>query len=174
MSPDRPATEAVLPRILIGTDIVEAARLTALLVDQPGLASRIFTARELSYCDGRRRGAEHLAARFAAKEAVLKALGTGLGPLMRWADVEVVNRLDGRPEIRLHGRVAAVARRRGAERIDVSLSHTAGLAIACALLVCQPEGRPVGAAPAHPPQRRSAVPAAGSAPVPVAASGARR
>jgi holo-[acyl-carrier protein] synthase len=134
------------PRVLIGTDIVTVDRLARLFADQPAVADRIFTARELSYCEGRRRRAEHLAARFAAKEAVLKALGTGLGTGMRWTDVEVVNRLGGRPEVRLYGQVAAVARRRRMRHIDVSLSHVAGLALASAALVCQDRCRDLPAA----------------------------
>jgi holo-[acyl-carrier protein] synthase len=141
------AAGRVLPRVLVGTDIVAVERLTRLLAEQPALAGRVFTARELSYCATRRRGGEHLAARFAAKEAVLKALGTGLGARMRWTDVEVVNHRDGRPRVRLHGEVDAVARQRRMRHIDISLSHVPGLAVANAALVCdgdddRPAGRP--------------------------------
>jgi holo-[acyl-carrier protein] synthase len=80
-----------------------------------------------------------MAARFAAKEAVLKAFGTGLGQRMRWTDVEIVNELTGRPRVHLHGEVAAWARRRGMTDpdtfLDVSLSHTDGLAVAQAVAV---------------------------------------
>jgi holo-[acyl-carrier protein] synthase len=124
-------------RVRVGTDIVAVERLSRLLDEQPELSERVFTARELSYCAGRRRATEHLAARLAAKEAVLKALGTGLGTGMRWSDVEVVNHLRGRPQVRLRGRVAVTARRRGLRDIDVSLSHVAGLALATAVLVCE-------------------------------------
>ncbi len=78
---------------------------------------------------------EHLAARFAAKEAVLKALGTGLGRRMAWTEVEVVNDPAGRPLIRLHGGVAEWAADRGLTEVDVSLSHTEQLAIAQAIAV---------------------------------------
>jgi holo-[acyl-carrier protein] synthase len=131
-----------LPRVLVGTDIVLVERLTRLLAEQPALAGRVFTARELSYCAGKRRGGEHLAARFAAKEAVLKALGTGLGTRMQWTDVEVVNQRSGRPRVRLHGEVDAVARQRRMRRIDISLSHVPGLALANAALVCEGEVDP--------------------------------
>jgi holo-[acyl-carrier protein] synthase len=134
-APSAPAA----PRVRIGTDIVAVDRLTRLLAEQPGVAERVFTARELSYCDGRRRSAEHLAARLAAKEAVLKALGTGLGAGMRWTDVEIVNRLGGRPEVRLHGRVAEVAWRLRLRHVDVSLSHVTDLALASAAMVCEDE-----------------------------------
>ncbi|MGI8554148.1 MAG: holo-ACP synthase, partial [Dehalococcoidia bacterium] len=83
----------------------------------------------------RRRRYEHLAARFAAKEAVLKAFGTGLGPGVFWTDVEIINEVLGRPRITLHGEVAAGAKRRGLVDIDVSISHTADLAIAQVITV---------------------------------------
>jgi holo-[acyl-carrier protein] synthase len=125
-----------LPRVLVGTDIVAVERLSRLLAEQPALVARVFTERELSYCANRRRAGEHLAARFAAKEAVLKALGTGLGTRMNWTDVEVVNQRGGRPEVRLHGEVDVVARQRRMRHLDVSLSHVPGLALAHAALVC--------------------------------------
>src|SRR5262249_30494931 len=99
-----PPTPARLPPIPIRPHVVAVERLSRLLSRQPGLRQRVFTERELSYCDSRpRRCAEHLAARFAAKEAVVKALGTGIGTRMRWTDVEVVNALGGRPVVRLYG-----------------------------------------------------------------------
>jgi holo-[acyl-carrier protein] synthase len=103
-----------------------------LVSDHPSSATEIFTARELEYCRGKRRSGEHLAARFAAKEAVLKAFGTGISQRMRWTDVEVVKDRLGRPEIRLEGAVAEFARRHGLADLDVSMTHTEGLAIACA------------------------------------------
>jgi holo-[acyl-carrier protein] synthase len=108
------------------------ARLAA---ENPGIQETIFTGPELRYCRGKRRATEHLAARFAAKEAVLKALGTGLGQRMRWTDVEIVNEVLGRPVVRLHGEVAAWARRQGLAEVDVSLAHTSELAVAHALAV---------------------------------------
>jgi holo-[acyl-carrier protein] synthase len=123
------------PRLLIGTDLVAVERIESLLADRDDLAQQLFTERELAYCAGRaRRRADHLAARFAAKEAVMKALG--VGATVPWCDIEVVNSVDGRPGLRLHGRAAQVARQRGVTESDISLSHTAGLAMACAVLVC--------------------------------------
>jgi holo-[acyl-carrier protein] synthase len=95
----------------------------------------IFTDDELRYCRGKRRAYEHMAARFAAKEAVLKALGSGLGQRMRWTDVEIAMGVLGRPRVLLHGEVADWARGRGLVQIDVSLSHTADLAVAHAISV---------------------------------------
>jgi holo-[acyl-carrier protein] synthase len=111
-----------------------------LVTEQPGIVDTLFTERELAYCQGKRRRYEHLAARFAAKEAVLKAFGTGLGQRMQWTDVEVVNDVGGRPRVFLHGEVAALASRRGLLDLDLSLSHTAELAIAQVVVVWA--GRP--------------------------------
>ena len=131
-----PPSVVAVPRVLVGADIVAVERLQRLLAEQPELAGEVFTPRELAYCEGRRRSGEHLAGRFAAKESVLKALGTGLGPRMRWTDVEVANDVHGRPRVALHGAVAATALEAGVRSVDVSLSHVAGLAVACAALVC--------------------------------------
>jgi holo-[acyl-carrier protein] synthase len=131
-----PDLDAPPARVLVGTDIVGVERLERLLAEQPEIAQRVFTERELAYCAGRRRRGEHLAARFAAKEAVLKALGTGLGTRMRWTDIEVVNQRSGRPLARLSGEVGVVARQRGVRHVDISLSHIPGLALASAALVC--------------------------------------
>lgn len=141
MSPPRPAEplpDAARPaesRYRVGVDIVDVARIARLISEQPAIVDTLFTPREQAYCQGKRRRHEHLAARFAAKEAVLKAFGTGLGQRMRWTDVEIVNEVLGRPRVCLHGEVAAWARRRGLTDLDVSLAHTADLAIAQAVAV---------------------------------------
>ncbi|MER6347580.1 holo-ACP synthase [Streptomyces sp. NPDC001595] len=123
----------------IGTDLAEVARIEELMASQPGLQETVFTARELAYCHRRRRAGEHLAVRWAAKEAVLKTLGTGMGPRMEWTDIEVVNERGGRPQVRLYGEVEAVARGLGMHHIEISLTHSGGLAVAHAVLVCVPE-----------------------------------
>jgi holo-[acyl-carrier protein] synthase len=114
----------------VGVDRVER-----LVTEHEQALETLFTERELAYCAGKRRRNEHLAARFAAKEAVLKALGTGLVRRMRWTDVEVVNDPSGRPEVRLTGEVAALAERRRLAALEISLAHSAGLAVAEALAV---------------------------------------
>jgi holo-[acyl-carrier protein] synthase len=129
------ADPSTRPRIRVGVDIVGVDRVARLVTENAGILETLFTGRELSYCLGKRRCYEHMAVRFAAKEAVLKAFGTGLGQRMRWTDVEVVNEVSGRPRVSLYGEVAAWARRRGLADLDVSLSHTAGLAIAQAVAV---------------------------------------
>ena len=135
MSLPAPATAAEDLRFRVGVDIVGVERIARLIAENPEIPETLFTARELAYCLPRRRCNEHLAARFAAKEAVLKAFGTGVGPRMRWTDVEVVNRTSGRPQVFLYGEVAAWARRHDLADLDVSLSHTDGLAVAQAIAV---------------------------------------
>jgi holo-[acyl-carrier protein] synthase len=111
-------------------------RLERLLAENPDQAGEIFTAGELAYCERKkRRRLEHLAARLAAKEAVLKSFGTGLARRMSWTEVEVVNDRLGRPLIRLHGEIAAFAASRGLTDVDVSLSHSGGFAIAQAVAI---------------------------------------
>jgi holo-[acyl-carrier protein] synthase len=109
---------------------------------EPDLAREVFTARELRYAEHRRGRNEHLAARFAAKEAVFKALGTGLAGGACWRDVEVVNGASGRPRLRLAGAARSIAGRAGVRSMEISLSHTAGLAVAFAALLCEAEPGP--------------------------------
>lgn len=116
-------------------DLVSVRRFARLLREHPGAGRELFTAVELASCAGKRRRLEHLAARFAAKEAVLKALGTGLGPRMRWTDIEVTNDRDGCPIAGLSGAVATRADVCGFRSVCLSLTHTAGLAIAQAAAV---------------------------------------
>ena len=140
------ATRRGAPRVLVGTDLVSVDRITSLLAAQPDLAPEVFTARELSYAAHRRGRNEHLAARFAAKEAVFKALGTGLAGGVRWRDVEVVNGASGRPRLRLAGAARLIAGRAGVRSMEISLSHTAGFAIAFAALLCEADPRAAGQA----------------------------
>jgi holo-[acyl-carrier protein] synthase len=117
----------------VGVDAVAVERLKRQAEDQSFL-ERLFTAKELAYCQAKSRPAEHLAARFAAKEAVFKALGTGWSEGVSWKDVEVVNRPSGEPQLLLHGRAAQLARELRCSRFAVSLSHTKELAIALVIL----------------------------------------
>ncbi|WP_344357534.1 holo-ACP synthase [Streptomyces gobitricini] len=121
-------------RLAVGVDLVSVSRVDRLLADNPAAERDIFTAREVGYCAQKRNRPAHLAARFAAKEAVLKALGTGLGPGMRWTDVEVVNTPLGRPRVRLSGGAARRAARVGASSPEISLSHSGDYAIAHAVM----------------------------------------
>jgi holo-[acyl-carrier protein] synthase len=120
----------------IGVDLVEVARIARLTSGPIGLAG-VLTVRELEYCSTRKRPDEHIAGRFAAKEAVLKALGTGRTGDVRWTDVEVLNDDAGRPIVHLHGASAARAWRFGLLSLAVSITHTADLAMAQAVAAWQ-------------------------------------
>jgi holo-[acyl-carrier protein] synthase len=126
-------------RLRVGIDVVGVERLERLVCGDEHRQSTLFTTRELDYCRGKRRQYEHLAARFAAKEAVLKAFGTGISQRMRWTDVEVLNERSGRPRIVLDGAVAAFAERHGLRDLDVSLTHTEDLALAQAVTMWEPK-----------------------------------
>ena len=115
----------------IGTDLIEVERIEASLRRfGEQFLQRVYTAGEIAYCTGRKTGAESFAARFAAKEAGAKALGTGISHGVGWRELEV-HRLPGRaPELRLHGRAAEIATSLGIAHLTLSLTHTRGLAMA--------------------------------------------
>jgi holo-[acyl-carrier protein] synthase len=117
----------------VGIDLAETPRI-ARLCERWGerFTHRVFTAGERVYAADRARAAEHLAARFAAKEAVLKALGVPSG--LSWQEMEVVSRPRTPPALRLSGRAEAAARALGVVRIHLSLSHAAELACAVVIL----------------------------------------
>jgi holo-[acyl-carrier protein] synthase len=114
-----------------GVDIVETSRIAQAL-ERRGerFSKRLFTSAEIAYCEKFKNRAERYAARFAAKEAAFKALGTGWREGVRWLDVEVTHLPSGKPELRLSGRVEELARELGVARIAVSLSHTDRYAVA--------------------------------------------
>lgn len=118
-----------------GVDQVEVRRIRSLFADHRERLSRIFTEGELVYCRGRREMFQRLAAIFAAKEAVFKAIGTGLRGKMRWTDVEVVRDARGCPAIRLSGETRAVVDRQGVTEVLVSMTYGPEYAIAQILLV---------------------------------------
>ena len=121
-----------------GVDLVDVARLRRTLRRQgKTFLARIFTPAEQAYCTAKRLSAEHLAARFAAKEAVAKAFGDRQGLTMRWQDVAVVRAPSGQPSIQLTGQARQLQRRRRVRTIHLSLTHTARYAVAMAVL----EGR---------------------------------
>jgi holo-[acyl-carrier protein] synthase len=113
----------------IGIDAVDVARFRMVLARRPGLARRLFTEAERSYAEKGKDPGSRLAARFAAKEAVLKALGVGIGAA-DFHEVEVVRTNDGVPGLTLAGRAAALAERRGVRWWHISLTHTDLVAVA--------------------------------------------
>ena len=119
----------------IGVDLVDAQALATRFAGREDALAEIFTDAELTYCRHQRRPWVHLAARLAAKEALLKALQTGLSGPMSWRDIEVVRDPAGAPGLIVKGAVADVLRGRPLSVASVSLSHTATHAIAVVLLV---------------------------------------
>ena len=115
-----------------GIDIIEIGRFDKACQRHPRLKLRLFTERELCMLDGK--GAPSLAARFAGKEAVFKALGTGLRGLS-WHDIEIFDNELGEPIVFLSEKAVARARTRGAAQVRLSLSHSRELAVAMAILV---------------------------------------
>lgn len=118
----------------IGVDLVEIDRLRSLLGRHPGVRQRLFTEQELAACVDRADAVPGLAARFAAKEAVGKALGSGVTV---WREIEVVGGGRTAPVVQLHGSAADTARRRGVVRVELSLSHTAAQAVAVAVALVE-------------------------------------
>jgi holo-[acyl-carrier protein] synthase len=118
-----------------GIDIAEVPRVAeAITRFGDRFLRRIYTEEERKYCDSKANRVERYAARFAAKEAAMKALGTGWSRGIRWRDIEVYREPGRRPTIRFHGRAAEFATRTGVKNIALSLSHTIEQAIASVIL----------------------------------------
>ena len=117
-----------------GVDLCEVPRIEAAIARfGRRFIERIFTAREIAYADRKANRFERYAARFAAKEAGMKALGTGWHGVA-WRDFEVVNLSSGRPTLNFHGRAAEVAAKLGVERVALSITHTKEQALAMVIL----------------------------------------
>ncbi len=117
-----------------GVDLVDCGRLGE-LIERYGqrFLKRVFTPAELAYCLGKKRELEHLAGRFAAKEAVLKVLGTGWRGGINWTDIEVLNEPSGQPRVRLAGECRRIAEEKALGEILISISHIRTHAIASAV-----------------------------------------
>jgi holo-[acyl-carrier protein] synthase len=116
----------------IGVDLCEVDRMRTALDRTPTLRERLFTEAEQAYCGARRDPMERYAARFAAKEAVLKAMGLGLGAC-KWREIEVAKAPSGAPSVVLHGAAQALADERGISRWLLTMTHTSALAEAIAV-----------------------------------------
>ena len=118
----------------IGTDVVDVVRFRDTMTRTPGILDRIFTPEERAWCERKRDPAERFAVRFAAKEAVGKAMRTGLSrfPIR---EIEVMRGADGEPSIRLGPKGTAVADELGVDRFEISLSHSEQTAIAIAIAI---------------------------------------
>lgn len=121
----------------IGIDVVEVERIEESLSNQgQRFRDRLFTEQEQAYCEKHKRPALHYAARFAAKEAVAKAFGTGIGKDLGWLDMEIIRKSSGEPEVVLSGRGKLFAESMGISLIKVSLTHAKLYAAANAVAIC--------------------------------------
>ena len=116
----------------VGVDLIEIDRIRRALDRYPSFRERCFTEAERAYCDSRPNPAQSYAGRFAAKEAVGKALGFGVARAFAWRDIEIVGR--PKPSVRLSGRLEVWAERVGAGAIDLSMTHSRELASAVAVV----------------------------------------
>ncbi len=131
--------DVALPReqVGLGVDIVEIDRMRKILARTPSFARRVFSEAEREYCEGKAQPEIHYATRFAAKEAVVKALGTGFSEGVGVRDIEVRRTTKGRPYIVLTGRARKIAREQGVREIPLSLSFTHTEAVACAMAITE-------------------------------------
>jgi len=123
-----------------GIDLVDCPRIEE-MVERHGerFINRVFTAAEQAYAEANKNKVEKLAGRFAAKEAVLKLMGTGWRGKIAWTDIEVVNNTAGQPEVTLSGEVKKLADNLGIKHISVSITHTANFVIASAVALTKKE-----------------------------------
>ncbi len=119
----------------LGIDIVEVPRIERIISRSPAFVQRVYTEDERAYCEAARMPEMRYAARFAAKEAVLKALGTGFSHGIRPRDVEVVSKPKQPPRVVLHGKAQQRAKEMGVVSLPISLSHSHKQAIACAMAI---------------------------------------
>lgn len=121
-----------------GIDLVDCPRIEA-MIERHGerFVQRVFTAAEQAYAESNKNKIEKLAGRFAAKEAILKLMGTGWRGKIAWTDIEIINNSSGQPKVTLDGEVEKIADKLGIKHISVSITHTANFAIASAVALTQ-------------------------------------
>ena len=119
----------------LGSDLIEIARIEASIARYgKRFVERIFTAEEIAYCQRKRNAAESFAARFAAKEAGAKALGTGISYGIAWSEIEVRREPSGKPTLHWSGRALARAQRLGVQRTALTLTHSGAMALAVVIV----------------------------------------
>jgi holo-[acyl-carrier protein] synthase len=118
----------------IGTDVFQVDRIEKMAAAGRQHLEAVFTKNEIEYCEAKARRSEHYAARYAAKEAFLKALGSGWRNGLAFPEIEILNEEQGQPRIFLHGEAKRICDRRDIRRILVSLSHTRATAVAFVIL----------------------------------------
>ena len=115
----------------IGTDIIEVARIGDMIEKHDEIfLRRVFTTGEIEYCAARKSAMQHYAGRWAAKEAGLKALGTGWSKGIQWTELEVENQMGGKPDLKIHGAAATIAEEMGIREMQISISHCRSFAVA--------------------------------------------
>ena len=125
-----------------GIDLVDCPRIEEMVARHgERFVQRIFTAAEQAYAESNKNKIEKLAGRFAAKEAILKLMGTGWRGKIAWTDIEIINNSSGQPEVTLGGEVEKIADKLGIKHISVSITHTANFAIASAVALAK-KGQP--------------------------------
>jgi holo-[acyl-carrier protein] synthase len=121
-----------------GIDLVDFPRIKKMVkTHRDRFLDRVFTDSEQKYADENKNRIEKLAGRFAAKEAVLKLLGTGWRGKIKWTDIEVVNNSYGQPKVKLYGQVKKIADKMKIKQISISITHTANFAIASAVAIAE-------------------------------------
>jgi holo-[acyl-carrier protein] synthase len=126
-----------------GIDLVDFPRIEEMIQHHgKRFINRIFTADEQAYAEKNRNRVEKYAGRFAAKEAVLKLIGTGWRGIIAWTDIEVINNGNGQPHVTLDGEVKKIADKLGVEQISISITHTANFAIASAVALVSAKAEP--------------------------------
>ena len=121
-----------------GIDLVDCPRIEEMVARHgERFVQRIFTAAEQAYAESNKNKIEKLAGRFAAKEAILKLMGTGWRGKIAWTDIEIINNSSGQPEVTLDGEVEKIANKLGISHISISITHTANFAIASAVALAQ-------------------------------------
>ncbi|MFB3844907.1 MAG: holo-ACP synthase [Candidatus Cloacimonadaceae bacterium] len=118
----------------IGIDIIDINRIRRVLANNPSFREKVFSAAEIAYCEAKANPSLSYAVRFAAKEAFMKALGSGWNQDVRWVEIETLNLESGAPELRISGITAETLARKQISRIHVSLSHEKDYAVANVIL----------------------------------------
>jgi holo-[acyl-carrier protein] synthase len=118
----------------IGVDIIDVARIKKIVEKNKGFVEKVFTQTEIRYCRDKFRQEVHFAGRFAAKEAFLKAMGTGLRGAMAWTDISVLNNELGKPAITLAGKTLENFKKKNFQTIHLSISHTREYAVAFVII----------------------------------------
>ena len=119
----------------VGIDITDVKKIEELSNRHKGFIERVYTPREINYCKRKRNKYQHFAGRFAAKESILKAIGTGWTNNIKWTDIEILNDPSGKPKVVVHGKLKELLEKKRIKDILISISHNRSYAVAYAQLV---------------------------------------